>query len=400
MSGAVKGVAADDERNDAQMKPGKDGDEGPGGAGGAVAATAVEPEGEAGGQARQHEEAVWDQPIPWVASPEAAQEESAGKLETPQAEPTADTESPTVQADATRADDADDADVPAGAAPAPEEPPLRQSAPSEGVDGAHATPAPLRAGGNGGHAVSKRVLVVAAAAGGLLAVVGGIQGFSSHPSAATKKEATAPILPPVQGDDSSVTPTPDRTKPAATPAGKTTPKGAHAAPQPAARQLGARQPAAAPQSNDHVEEATQGRVAVKPPVTVMNSTVQQGAYLSVSTSVDADNPYWSQSTVTVTTKTKLTALKVVVRIHQTGGVASTGTWTSLGSQVTVHTGAGSQDVDYVVTLNAGITVNPGTYRFEFQYNHAQGTRGTGHDEYAVVATAPGSAGTESRQGHF
>jgi hypothetical protein len=128
--------------------------------------------------------------------------------------------------------------------------------------------------------------------------------------------------------------------------------------------------------------------------------VQQQSPLSVSTSVYSKNPYWSQSTVTVTTKTKLSALKVVVRVNQTGGVESTGAWTSLGDKVTVHSAADSQSLDYVVTLNAGVTLNPGTYTFEAQYNHAEGTRGTGRDLYVVTATAPGSTGTETKQGHF
>ena len=63
-------------------------------------------------------------------------------------------------------------------------------------------------------------------------------------------------------------------------------------------------------------------------------------------------------------------------------------------------GGGSQELDYVVTLNQGVTLEPGTYYFQFGYNHKQGSRDTGHDLYTVVATAGGSGGTATRSGRF
>ncbi|MPY63409.1 hypothetical protein [Streptomyces spongiae] len=109
-------------------------------------------------------------------------------------------------------------------------------------------------------------------------------------------------------------------------------------------------------------------------------------------SVDSadDNGYWDQSTVTVKSTKSLSSLKVVVKIIQTGGVADTGTWTSLGDQVTVATGGTSGELDYVVTLNAGVTLDPGTYTFKFGYNHDQGNRDAGGDRYNVTATTTSS----------
>lgn len=61
-------------------------------------------------------------------------------------------------------------------------------------------------------------------------------------------------------------------------------------------------------------------------------------YLWSDGSVDSDtNDYWDQSTVTVKSTKPLTSLNVVVEIIQTGGVSSTGTWSSLGDKVQVAT---------------------------------------------------------------
>ncbi|MFI7412985.1 hypothetical protein ACIBU0_30365 [Streptomyces sp. NPDC049627] len=111
------------------------------------------------------------------------------------------------------------------------------------------------------------------------------------------------------------------------------------------------------------------------------------------------NPYWDQSAVTVQTTKTLKSLKVVVKITQTGGVAGTGTWTNLGDKVSVASASSSGELDYVVTLKPGITVDPGTYIFRFQYNHNQGARDAGGDRYNVTATSTAGA-TEFRKGGF
>ncbi|WP_330287625.1 hypothetical protein [Streptomyces sp. NBC_00576] len=116
------------------------------------------------------------------------------------------------------------------------------------------------------------------------------------------------------------------------------------------------------------------------------------SYLWSDGSVDTadDNAYWDQSVVTVKSTKPLSSLKVVIKIIQTGGVAGTGTWSSLGDKVSVATGASSGELDYVVTLKAGNTLDPGTYVFKFQYNHDQGNRAAGGDRYNVTAVATDS----------
>jgi hypothetical protein len=99
------------------------------------------------------------------------------------------------------------------------------------------------------------------------------------------------------------------------------------------------------------------------------------------------NAYWDQSRVTVQSTKTLKSLKVVVKITQTGGVASTGTWSNIGDKVSVSSASSSGELDYVVTLKPGVTLEPGTYIFRFQYNHNQGNRDAGGDRYNVTATS-------------
>lgn len=124
-------------------------------------------------------------------------------------------------------------------------------------------------------------------------------------------------------------------------------------------------------------------------------------YLSAQTSVSSGgNAYWSQSVVTVTTTAPLGSLKVAVRIIQTGGVASTGTWSSAGGSAAVAVSTAGTAVNYEFTLKPGVVLQPGHYVFEVQYNHDAGTRSTARDLYAVVATASPSGTQEGTDGHF
>ncbi|WP_200301617.1 hypothetical protein [Streptomyces adelaidensis] len=114
-------------------------------------------------------------------------------------------------------------------------------------------------------------------------------------------------------------------------------------------------------------------------------------YLWADGSVEADsNDYWDQSAITVKSTKPLTSLKVVVRVIQTGGVSSTGVWTSLGDKMDVGQNSTSDQLGYVMTLNSGITLAAGTYVFKVQYNHDQGGRDAAHDHYTVTAVADDS----------
>jgi hypothetical protein len=369
----------------------------------AVLVMEAAPDGDTDGQELQPGGPVWDQPLPWARPLEPGERDRARQPQPAPAEAPAEAEeSPAAEAVAVGGEEGAEAGDPQEAASAQAAPadaalartePDRESSPSpQRRRGAHAVLAPLRAGAAGGHAIPKGLLAVAVAAAALLAVLGGIEGIRAHSSTdATAKQEAGPLPNAVEGG--AANPAPPSMSPSAHPGAKKSP-----ARTPPVITGSAGQALAGRPGSDLTTGA--GSHTSPHPPAAKAAIVKQGQYLAVGTSVDAPNSYWSQSTITVRTTTKLKALKVVLRLHQTGGVANTGTWTSLGDKVTVHSAAASQEVDYVVTLNSGVTVNPGTYTFEFQYDHAEGTRSTSRDLYAVVATASGSGDTEDRQGHY
>ncbi|MBV9022718.1 MAG: hypothetical protein JO362_02655 [Streptomycetaceae bacterium] len=112
------------------------------------------------------------------------------------------------------------------------------------------------------------------------------------------------------------------------------------------------------------------------------------------------NGSWAEDMVALTSNVPLSGLKITVRVAQTGGVASTGTWTSLSGKVNISVVADSSAVNYLLTLNPGVTLPPGTYALEAQYNHATGSRDTQNDLYTITATTAGSGTSQSANGHF
>lgn len=408
-----------EEGNKAQMKPGEHASGEPGGTDGSAGQSAVQtavalvapvpsaPDSDAG-RAGQQTGAVWDQPLPWATPGGGGENQSTARPMFEQAGSHAAPASRPPHAAAVRDEGGNDAtaDTKAAAEAAGNgsSVELWQAAVSKQRRGAHAMPAPSRVAAIGSSAVSKWLLGVAVAAGGLLAAVGVAEGLGSPRPSASAKEKPEPILGPDKGLDEADTPAlpPPPPPPPTTPPKSRTAvqagKVAVAADNVAADAVGA---AVGPPKRAH----TPG-TAVTPLIASQQKTFKSSAdapsdYLSARTSVTSPNEYWSQSTVTVTTTEKLTALKVVVHIAQTGGVASTGTWTSFGDKVTVHSGRASDGgADYVVILNPGVTVEPGTYVFQFQYNHDKGNRDTVHDLYNVVATASDADSSESRQGRF
>ena len=100
------------------------------------------------------------------------------------------------------------------------------------------------------------------------------------------------------------------------------------------------------------------------------------------------NEFWAQSNVTVKTSKQLTALTVVLKVKQTGGVTSAGAWRSAPEDdfaVTVAEKDGF--LVYTWELKEGRTVWPGEWVFAGQYDHDRGGRDAGDDTYAVGARA-------------
>ncbi|WP_328497139.1 hypothetical protein OHS59_33795 [Streptomyces sp. NBC_00414] len=102
------------------------------------------------------------------------------------------------------------------------------------------------------------------------------------------------------------------------------------------------------------------------------------------------NEFWAQSNVTVKTKRQLTALTVVLKVRQTGGVTSAGAWRSAPEEdFTVSVAERGGFLVYTWTLKPGRTVWPGEWVFAGQYDHDRGGRDAGDDRYTADAMADG-----------
>ncbi|WP_406288791.1 hypothetical protein [Streptomyces sp. NBC_00209] len=112
------------------------------------------------------------------------------------------------------------------------------------------------------------------------------------------------------------------------------------------------------------------------------------------------NPYWAQSNVTLRTTEPLSALTVELRVAETGGVNSTGSWRSLPEpDFTVSVNESGGFLVYRWTLRPGRTVPAGTHTFAGQYNHAEGDRDATGD--SVTAHAVRASGGKAAVGdHF
>ncbi|MFF8268358.1 hypothetical protein ACF059_13300 [Streptomyces sp. NPDC016562] len=127
--------------------------------------------------------------------------------------------------------------------------------------------------------------------------------------------------------------------------------------------------------------------------------LQDGPLSSAGSLNPGGNAYWAQSDITLKTTQPLTALTVELRVAQTGGVQSTGSWRTLPAEdftVTVQQEAAA--VVYRWVLKPGRTVPAGQHVFAGQYNHAAGEREAGHDRYRVDAN--GGRGALSVWGGF
>ncbi|MER7790906.1 hypothetical protein [Streptomyces sp. NPDC097640] len=104
------------------------------------------------------------------------------------------------------------------------------------------------------------------------------------------------------------------------------------------------------------------------------------------------NPYWAQSDVIVKTGKPLTSLTVELRVAHTGGVLTTGSWSTLPTDdLTVSVRSEGSALVYRWTLKDGATVPAGRHVFAGQYNHAEGDRNIAGDAYSASGNGPSGA---------
>ncbi|WP_369168410.1 hypothetical protein AB5J49_11195 [Streptomyces sp. R28] len=203
-----------------------------------------------------------------------------------------------------------------------------------------------------------RVVSATAAAAGVLAVGGYAVASAVKEDTPQQTVATSP----------TPTPSPDATSRAPVPPVSPTPE-----------QPQTREPSGSP--------SQQPPETARPPAAVGE---EDGPLWSVG-SVDAhSNEFWAQSDLRLRTREQLTALTIQLKVAQTGGVTSTGTWRSPPEDdfaLTVEEKDGF--LVYTWVLKEGRTVPAGEWVFAAQYNHERGGRDAKGDSYAMTATAGG-----------
>lgn len=104
--------------------------------------------------------------------------------------------------------------------------------------------------------------------------------------------------------------------------------------------------------------------------------------------------YWEQNDLTVDVAQPLTALTVELRVSQSGGVQSTGSWqTAPPDDFTVTVTPGDGFLVYRWTLKPGRTVPAARQFFGVQFNHSTGKRDASKDAFVIEATAAGRTAT-------
>jgi hypothetical protein len=97
---------------------------------------------------------------------------------------------------------------------------------------------------------------------------------------------------------------------------------------------------------------------------------------------------WSQGNVVLKNTRTITALDVSVEVALTPGVAETGRWSNVPTNMLAMTSTRSErTLVYRFTLQHGFTLAPGEYTFAVQFNHAAGKRDGAGDSYVAEATA-------------
>ncbi|MCD9875693.1 hypothetical protein [Streptomyces guryensis] len=147
---------------------------------------------------------------------------------------------------------------------------------------------------------------------------------------------------------------------------------------------------------------TPGSARPTPPATSASPAAgesQNGALWSAGSMDPRSTVYWTQSNLVLKTAQPLTSLTIEMRIVQTGGVRSTGTWQTLPSgdfTVTVKEAGGT--LVYRWVLKPGLTVPAGSFELAAQFNNGTGVRSAAGDGYRV--DAQGSGGSASVRGGF
>ncbi|MGW1213284.1 hypothetical protein ACWD5F_27055 [Streptomyces sp. NPDC002499] len=208
-----------------------------------------------------------------------------------------------------------------------------------------------------------RVVGATAAVAGLLAVGGYAVASAVKDDAAPQQRQTVAVSP-------TPTPSPDATSRAPVPPVRQTPSGS------AQSHRASGTPSPTPTSSSPVLPDAAGE--------------SDGPVWSDGSVDPHSNDFWGQSNITLRTSAQLTSLTVQLKVAQTGGVSTAGSWRSLPEQdFTLTVAERGEFLVYTWVLKEGRTVPKGEWVFAGQYNHERGGRDAEDDGYTVEGTAAG-----------
>ncbi len=160
---------------------------------------------------------------------------------------------------------------------------------------------------------------------------------------------------------------------------------------------GTRKPAGTTGSTGATPPAgTPGSTGTQPPA---SSPVNGASWLEVGGGTGKDSvATWSEKKVTLRNTTALVALKVVITIPMSAGLAEAGKYTTVpNADLTVTVAPTPEGLTYSFELRDGAKLIPGDYTFAAQFNHRSG-RETAQDSFSLQAASVSA--TADRTGTF
>jgi hypothetical protein len=109
-------------------------------------------------------------------------------------------------------------------------------------------------------------------------------------------------------------------------------------------------------------------------------------------------PYFGEDDLALANPRPLTALSVTVTVARTAGVAYQGQFSDYANGNLTYGHVDAAPIRYTFTLNAGITMVTGSYRFAAQFSGTGTPRVTSGDTWTVTSTS--SSGTSTLSGTF
>jgi hypothetical protein len=135
---------------------------------------------------------------------------------------------------------------------------------------------------------------------------------------------------------------------------------------------------------------TSSSPAVTTPAGSAPQTDRDG-YVSSTGKVDPNtSDGWSQDSVVLKSTRKITALDVTVEVALAPGVAETGRWSTVSTDLlTISSSRTNKMLVFRFTLRQGATLAPGEYTFAAQFSHTVGKHSPAADSYEARITGEG-----------